>query len=112
MLSSLNVSNNEKVFNLEKPLLKDMLFGFDLYEQGSQYEVPVYFIMGDNDWITPDDMAAAYYESVEAPDKNIILIENTGHSLFVDDPEVFDEAVRSVLDNINLTKKNTASGLK
>ncbi|MBP3041258.1 alpha/beta hydrolase [Bacillaceae bacterium Marseille-Q3522] len=89
--------NLKKHFQLQTPLLP-YLFDFNLYESDTKYEVPVYFISEDNDWITPYPLVEEYYQTVEAPDKEMILIENTGHATFLDDPAAFAEAVRRVLD--------------
>ena len=92
--------NFERFLKLEYPLLEYYFVGFDIYEHGTEYEVPVYFISGDYDWTTPYPMVEKYYESVKAPDKDMILIKNTNHSPFLDNPDAFCAAVKSVLDDI------------
>lgn len=88
----------KEYLEIEKPLLEYSFFDFNLYEHGMEYEVPVYFISGDWDWITPYPLVQEYYEYIKAPDKKMILIKNAGHSPFIDNPEAFCTAVKSVLD--------------
>lgn len=87
----------EKYLEIEKPLLEYIFFEFNLYEHGMEYEVPVYFISGDCDWITPYPLVEEYYDSVKAPDKGMILIADAGHSPFIDNPKAFCAAVKSLL---------------
>ena len=94
MLSMLNV---KKYFMLQAPLLQE-LFDFNIYtESGTRYEVPAFFLSGDGDWITPYPLVRKYAKAVTAPKMDMILIENTGHSPFIDNPPLFCKAVRKVL---------------
>lgn len=86
----------EDFLALEEPLLEDCLT-FRLEDLGSAYSVPVYYISGENDWITPTALVKEYYQTVEAPRKEMIILPNAGHSPFVDDPEAFCAAVADLL---------------
>lgn len=88
--------NTKQLFALEAPLLP-AIFNFNIYEAGTKYEIPAYFISGDGDWITPYPLVRKYAKTVTAPKKDMILIENTGHSPFIDNPKAFCKAVRKVL---------------
>lgn len=90
--------NFEEFLEIEKPLFEYSFFDFNLSEHGIEYEVPVYFISGDWDWITPYKLVEEYYESIESPKKEMILIENAGHMTFMDNPKGFSDAVIRVLD--------------
>jgi pimeloyl-ACP methyl ester carboxylesterase len=61
----------------------DHLFGelinFDFKKVGMQFELPVFIIHGDNDIITPTELAKLYYNEIEAPHKEFVLIKNAGH---------------------------------
>jgi len=60
-------------------------------------EVPVAFIMGGEDFITPTALVADYCNRVEAPSKNMFVIEGTGHSPYRAQPEVFAEMLDEAL---------------
>lgn len=88
--------NRKKYFDLQAPLRSD-LFTFNLYAFDMEYELPMFFISGDGDWITPYPLVRKYAKSVKAPRKEMVLIENTGHNPYLDNPEAFCKAVRKVL---------------
>jgi len=92
----LSITRKQKFFALQAPLLP-YLFDFNLYAFGTGYEIPVSFISGDGDWITPYPLVRKYAKSVKAPKKDMILLENTGHTPFLDNPKEFCTAVRKVL---------------
>lgn len=55
------------------------LINFDFKKVGMQFELPVFIIHGDNDIITPTELARLYYNEIEAPHKEFVLIKNAGH---------------------------------
>lgn len=55
------------------------LINFDFKKVGTQFELPVFIIHGDNDIITPTELAKLYYNEIEAPHKEFVLIKNAGH---------------------------------
>lgn len=89
----LNMSDTESFFAAQEDLMREAFFGFDLNEWSSEYEFPVYFISGTNDCAIPQEPTAAYYETITAPDKALVTIPNSGHSMFMDKPEEFAAAV-------------------
>ncbi|NRD80181.1 alpha/beta hydrolase [Bacillus sp. BRMEA1] len=58
--------------------LFDELINFD-FNKYSKFELPVFIFHGDNDIITPTELARAYYDEIEAPHKEFALIKNAGH---------------------------------
>lgn len=95
----LNASSTKKIIDLEEELINYMYFEFDAYNLSYNYEVPIYFISGGNDWITPYTMVEKYYNSIEAIEKDMIIIPETGHTLFLDSPKEFTAAINSLLTN-------------
>lgn len=89
----LNMSDTESFFSMEEELMREAFFGFDLTEWSGEYEFPVYFISGSNDCAIPQEPTAAYYETITAPDKALVMIPNSGHSMFMDKPNEFAAAV-------------------
>jgi pimeloyl-ACP methyl ester carboxylesterase len=45
---------------------------------GYAFQVPVFIIQGDNDWETPTDLAAGYFEKIQAPHKEYLSLPG-GH---------------------------------
>jgi pimeloyl-ACP methyl ester carboxylesterase len=61
------------------------------------FEMPVTFITGEYDHTTPATLVERYVGSITAPNKQVIIIENTGHSPMMDDPEAFQNALLTAL---------------
>jgi len=50
----------------------------DVRPLGYAFQVPVFIIQGDNDWEAPTELAAAYFEKIQAPHKEYISLPG-GH---------------------------------
>ena len=61
-------------------------------------EIPIAFIMGSEDYITSTLLIIEYYNRVEAPAKNIFIIEGAGHNPMLSQPNEFAERLREVLE--------------
>lgn len=84
---------------VERYLFDYLFFKFDIWERSRKYEMPVYFISGTSDWVTPFVSVEEYFEEVEAPQKAFVFIENAGHNAHIDNPELFAKTVRDLLMN-------------
>ena len=71
--------------------------GISIYDYITEFEVPVTFICGDCDWITPYSEVERYYNDITAPQKEYILLENLGHSPYLDNPKLFMPALLEAL---------------
>lgn len=90
-------SNTQNIFSSQSNLVDYMYFEFDVMDLASEYDIPICFIQGDSDWITPTNLVENYYSGVKAGKKEMFIISNAGHTPFLDDPEQFCEAVKSFL---------------
>lgn len=90
-------SNTKNIISSQSNLADYMYFQFDLRDFANEYDIPICFIQGDSDWITPTDMVADYYSTVSSKQKEMIIIDNTGHTPFLDNPEQFCNAVKNFL---------------
>lgn len=78
-------------FNVVYPTL----YGIDLREDYAKLEVPVYFFLGRHDINAPTDLAEEYYNLLDAPKKEIVWFEHSGHSPWLNETERFvDETLR------------------
>lgn len=89
------VDSSKVLMAEDNPLLQDF-FNFDANEM-LNYQVPMYFISGGNDYITPFSAVQSYYEKITAPNKNMILIDGAGHNPFIDVPKEFADKVKQLL---------------
>lgn len=60
------------------------------------YEVPFYNINGDKDYQTNYKLAQEYFEEVNAPYKQMFLMENMTHGLLESDAEGFSEMIHQI----------------
>ena len=78
-------------FNVVYPTL----YGTDLRKDYAKLEVPVYFFLGRHDINAPTDLAEEYYNLLDAPKKEIVWFDHSGHSPWLNETERFvDETLR------------------
>ncbi len=53
-------------------------------------DIPVYFIAGRHDWNVPAVLAEAFLKKLQAPYKEMIWFENSGHGPLEEEPEKFN----------------------
>lgn len=85
-----------------RKLVDYMYFRFDVAKLSSEYDIPICFIQGDSDWITPTDMVAEYYSGITAEKKEMVTIENAGHTPFLDNPGRFCKAIETFLSGCGI----------
>lgn len=69
------------------------LWEVDFRVQATQLEVPVYFLLGRHDVNAPPVLAEEYFELLDAPHKELIWFERSGHNPWVTESSVFVEVV-------------------
>jgi pimeloyl-ACP methyl ester carboxylesterase len=67
--------------------LKDI----DFIRSADSLQVPTFFFTGRYDYNTPFELALEYYESLDAPYKEIIWFENSAHMPNLEEPKRFQE---------------------
>lgn len=92
----LNAVNTSNANLLDALFLDD---GLSMYDYDLQYEMPVTIISGDSDWVTPYILQEAYLNDLSAADKEMLYIQNAGHTPFLDQPEAFMDALLGALQN-------------
>jgi pimeloyl-ACP methyl ester carboxylesterase len=71
-----------QVFNTVYP----QLYGIDFRTQASRLEVPVYFLHGRHDINAMPSLILDYYRVLEAPHKELIWFERSGHNVLPEEP--------------------------
>lgn len=72
------------------------LGNFDLNAYPAEYNVPLYYIVGEQDWQTPVALTQDYVQRITAPEKKIFIIPNAGHMPMVDQPTLFLRLLRDI----------------
>ncbi|MGL4570168.1 MAG: alpha/beta fold hydrolase [Clostridium sp.] len=88
-----DISSMAKGLDVNFGILKYLFENYDLNKESLEYKVPIYYILGDNDWQTPYNMAQAYFEKIIAPKKELFMIHNAGHITMLDKPTDFYKAL-------------------
>lgn len=99
--------------NLIRGLLKGVsnvypqLADLDFERQIPSVELPVYFFTGRYDETCVQDIARRYYENLDAPHKEFVWFENSGHNLPYHEPERFVREFRErVLNRPKVVESN------
>lgn len=82
------MSNNKRIW--------EYLFSNSLYDETLDYEIPIYYIIGERDFQAPNTIAKSYFNKINAPYKEIFTIEDAGHFMMLDKPESFAEAMSKI----------------
>jgi len=82
------MSSNKKLW--------DFLFSHSLYEESRDYEIPVFYILGDRDFQAPHTIASRYFDSINAPNKKMFIIKEAGHFMMLDQPKLFTNALADI----------------
>jgi len=71
------------------------LYNIDLRTDYTKLNIPVYFILGRHDVNAPTVLAEEYVQVLDAPKKEIIWFENSGHSPWINERDKFIKEVLS-----------------
>ncbi len=93
---SFNELRNSSIFNPIK-VLRDqggvarfLMEGADMRDYGADYQIPLYYIMAENDYISPYTLAKGFFDEIAAPDKQIFSIPDSGHLPFIENRAEFN----------------------
>ena len=89
--------NLDKYVELNRQLF-DYIMEVDVRDYGLEYQVPVGFISGSEDWTTPVKYSEDYYNLITAPEKQFGIVDGCGHSPHYDAPEEFCNVLKSMLN--------------
>lgn len=63
----------------EKLGIKSMGATIDFMNGGTEFEIPVYFVQGEGDILTPREISKEYFEKIKAPKKGYFLVKGAAH---------------------------------
>jgi proline iminopeptidase len=72
----------------------------DFFKQIPEVKVPVFFISGVYDYNTPWELVEKYNAMLQAPKKEFIKYEKSGHSPVFEEPERFNKEIIRIYDSI------------
>jgi pimeloyl-ACP methyl ester carboxylesterase len=65
----------------------------DLLEAAPSLALPVFFLHGRCDRVTPTELVQTYYDRLDAPRKELIWFERSGHCPLFEEPQRFQEVI-------------------
>lgn len=81
-------------------VMKDLM-EYNLRKEGTNFQIPMYFVMGEEDEQTPIALVKQFYEEIDAPKKEFFTIKNAGHYTMIDNVKVWQKTmVHIVNDNL------------
>ncbi len=81
-------------FNVVYPQLQEMDFRLD----ATRFDLPVYIVLGRHDMNNPSRIPEEYFNMLEAPKKELIFFEDSGHGMIWEEADKFhDLMVETVL---------------
>ena len=79
----------------------------NLMKRVTALEMPVFFFLGRKDHWVPPETSVAFFEALDAPSKELVWFEHSGHLPFADEPDKFNaamvERVRPVVTDVPAT---------
>lgn len=82
--------NQLNVFHGQEDIVRFLMEEADIRNYGVDYQVPVYYLMGENDYNSPYLLAKTFFDEIVAPDKQIFSIPNADHMPFLSNKAEFD----------------------
>ena len=84
--------------------MKEMM-EFDIRQWGSNYQVPVYYVLGKEDQQTPIGLAQVYFNEIKAPNKKLYIIPEAGHMTMLDNVEPYRSAICEIMKQYAFLQK-------
>lgn len=91
--------NFMKGFNFSFETLWEEFSSINLRGKIQEVQVPVYFIAGRHDKIVPLESTAQYFDMVKAPQKELVIFEESGHLACFEEPKKFCELLKSIKES-------------
>jgi pimeloyl-ACP methyl ester carboxylesterase len=74
---------------------------YDFVAMAPHFVMPYYIFQGRHDENTPQELVQAYFEALNAPEKELIWFENSAHSVASEEPEKFKSLLRERFSKVN-----------
>jgi pimeloyl-ACP methyl ester carboxylesterase len=74
---------------------------YDFVAMAPHFVMPYYIFQGRHDENTPQELVQAYFEALNAPEKELIWFENSAHSVASEEPEKFKSLLRERFLKVN-----------
>ena len=83
---------NVNTFHYQEPIFQ-FLENFEIRDWSMDYEIPVFYIMGERDFQTPYPLAKEFFEEISAPSKEFFSVSDAGHLPMLDNKNEFKRII-------------------
>lgn len=98
-ITLIDVLNFFKGTTFSQNTMGEKLYNINLLNGNNKFNVPLYFCEGKHDYIFPTQVVNDYISFIEAPQKELILFENSGHLPHFEEHSKFAEICIKIKDN-------------
>lgn len=77
------------MFHDQGDVIRFLLEDADIRNYGTDYQIPVYYISGGNDYTSPYPLAKEFFDEIVAPDKHFFSIPGVAHMPFIENKTEF-----------------------
>ena len=95
--SIFDLRNTIKAFRFSMNSMWPEVYRQNLLISVPQLEMPVFFFLGRRDQWVPPETSEAYFNILTAPSKKLFWFEKSGHEVFMDEPEKFNQAMEELV---------------
>jgi pimeloyl-ACP methyl ester carboxylesterase len=92
-----DVLNTVRGFRWSLDVMWPEVSTLNLLELAPVLRMPVVFFVGRHDHWVPAETSLAYFDALSAPSKQLVWFEQSGHEMFMDEPETFNRAMIEVV---------------
>jgi pimeloyl-ACP methyl ester carboxylesterase len=82
-----------KGFQFSFNAMWDEVSRINLLKDAPSLQMPVFFLLGKNDHWVPPETSKAYFDILNAPSKELVLFEKSGHEPFADEAVKFNNTM-------------------
>lgn len=92
-----DIENIPKGLDFSDRYLWSEVIKTNIMENIIEVKVPIYFVCGKYDYITPMILIEEYYKKINAEFKKMVILENSAHYPYIEEPEKFSQVIIDIL---------------
>ena len=92
-----DIENIAKGLDFSDKYLWDEIIKTRMMDKILELKVPIYFLCGKYDYITPTILIEEYYKKIVAKFKKLIILENSAHYPYIEEPDKFSQIIIDIL---------------
>ncbi len=91
-----DLKNISKGLEFSERYLWNEVVNTNIMDKIVDIKVPIYFLCGKYDYVTPSVLIEEYYNKINAPSKTIVLFNESAHYPYIEEPHRFSEEIIKV----------------